>query len=121
LTLDSNIVIYYLNGDPEVLIALDRWKGAKVELCVSSITVAEVLSQGTLTREMEGVILKFLESLTSVPFDDQVAHIAAMVRRVYGLKLPDAAIAATALSRDHRLATRDKTFHRVKELVIESV
>lgn len=118
MTLDSNIVIHYLNGDPDVLIAMDRWKGANVELCVSSITVAEVLSQPTLTREVEALILRFLEGLKSVPFDDHVAQIAAMVRRVYGLKLPDAAIAATALSKDHRLATRDRLFRRVKELAV---
>ncbi len=121
MTLDSNILIFYLNDEPAVVTVVEEWIAQRETLFISSITAAEVLSPPGLTSADEGRILGFLGNFHTIPFDLDLARIAAMVRRVYGLKLADAAVAATALSRDHRLATRDRIFRRVKELEIVAV
>lgn len=60
----------------------------------------------------------FLTSFIEVPFDNEIAEKAAIVRRFYKLPLPDAGIAATALVNNVPLVTYDKSFHKVKEIIV---
>ena len=46
---------------------------------------------------------------------------AAQIRRLYRLEIPDAAIAATALVNDIPLVTRDRQFRKVLSLIIVSI
>ncbi len=66
-------------------------------------------------------IKNFLRNFVSVPFDDQVAEIAGMIKRTYGLKIPDSAIAATALIRNVPLITHDREFQKIREITVVKV
>ena len=118
MTLDTNILIAYLNGEPGVINRLSQWKQEGRAMFVSSISVAEVLALPDLSPSQEEVILQFLRHFFSVPFDDNLAQTAALFSRRYGLKLPDAAIAATAVHRYTPLVSRDRLFRRVKEMTL---
>lgn len=118
MVLDSNICIAYLNGDERVISALFAWKEQGAALLISSITVAEVLSYPAIAPHEIADAQSFLRSFISITFDDTLAETAAWLRRVYGIALPDAIIAATALNRDLPLATRDKQFKKIKEITV---
>ena len=118
MVLDSNICITYLNGDDTVIGALPQWKEQNTALLVSSIAITEVLSYPALASDEIADAKSFLSGFISIPFDDALAEVAALVRRMYRVELPDAAIAATALNRNLPLVTRDRQFKKIKELAV---
>lgn len=118
MTLDTNIIIAYLNGEQEVIVTLTNWKREGHPLFVSSLTVGEVLSLSHLTSRDIQKIKTFLAAFIVVPLDNTIAERAAFLRRLYRLLLPDAGIAATALEYAVPLVTRDRTFQKVKELTV---
>ncbi len=120
MLLDSNILIDYLRADQQIIRALEHWREQGLSLFISTITVAEVLSLPAISNDRELEELKvFLKTFIVVPLDSKVAEIAAVLRRVYRLKLPDAAIAGTALFLKQPLATRDRAFKKIKEIELE--
>ena len=62
------------------------------------------------------LVTRFLRTFLSIALDDHVAEVAAGVSRAYRLKLPDAAIAATAAVHAMPLVSRDRIFRRVTEI-----
>lgn len=116
MTLDTNILIAYLDGERAVVDFILEQKETGRAMFISSIVVAELLSLPKLAgddfRRMENFIANFI----SVPFDNAIAISAASLRRQYKLELPDAAIAATALIRQIPLITRDRGFRKILEL-----
>jgi predicted nucleic acid-binding protein len=116
--LDTNILIAFLNGDSHVIHGLTAWRREGHTLCVSSISVAEVLSFATLAPEDLHTAKQFLETFVSIPLDNPLAEMAAILRRMYRLGLPDAAIAATAIRYHLPLVTRDKDFQKIRELTL---
>jgi predicted nucleic acid-binding protein len=118
MTIDTNILISYLKGEVKIRIVLDDWKESNRPLFISSISVAEILALPNLSSHEINQIKQFLGEFLSLPFNNEIAEISALIQRKYHLKLPDAAIAATALSRHTPLATRDKQFQKIKELVV---
>jgi hypothetical protein len=115
---DSNVLIRYINGEPDIVEQLNTWRQEGRAFIISSVTTAEVLSLKILSA---GAIVKvklFLETFVSVPFDDAIADVAAGLRRNYGLGLPDAAIAATAVILELPLVTQDQQFKKVKEITV---
>lgn len=123
MTLDANIVIAYLDGDPHVIETLSRWKEEGRSLIVATVAEAEVLSfSGWTTEECEDATRFLEEHFTSLPFDRAVARIAAEIRRKTKIKFPDAAIAATALFSHTPLVTRNvRDFKKVPSLEILSL
>ena len=116
MTLDTNILIAYLEGEETVVAFVLTQKEAGRTLFVSSISVAELLSRNTLTSTDIAHIKNLVGSLLSVPLDDELAEAVGALRRKYKLPIPDAAVAATALVRQSPLVTRDKGFRKIKEL-----
>ena len=116
MTLDTNILIAYFDGDAVVVDFIIREKEDGHAIFVSSVAVAELLSLPALTDAYLQRFKNFISDLISVPFDNTLAETAADLRRRYKLSLPDAAIAATALNHHSPLVTRDKGFRKVKEL-----
>lgn len=120
MVVDTNIIIACLKGEP-VASVLSEWKRESRALFISSITVAETLSLPKLSHSEIIKIRAFLSNFISAPFDDAIAELAATLRRSYGLEIPDAGIAATALIRALPLATRDKQFLKIKEIKIIAI
>jgi tRNA(fMet)-specific endonuclease VapC len=116
MTLDTNILIAYLEGDRSVVEFVLTQKEIGKPLFVSSVSVAELLSGKMLTQEDIVHIRSLVNSLISIPFDNALAESVGALRRQYKLSVPDAAVAATALAHHSPLVTRDKGFWKVKEL-----
>jgi predicted nucleic acid-binding protein len=123
MTIDTNIIIAYLSGELQVREILSQWQSMNLQLFLSTVAETEVLSFPKFTQEELQATLKFLEeNFISIPFDREVARIAAKLRRDYRLKFPDAAIAATAIFTNTPLVTRNiRDFKRIPDLKIIKV
>ena len=98
--LDTNILIYLLEG---------RLQGELPTsgLCVSVITEIELLSYDQLTETQEVRIRDLIARLTVIGLTPQVKEAAIRLRKATRLTIPDAIIAATALSLNAELFTND--------------
>jgi predicted nucleic acid-binding protein len=109
--LDTNIVLYILSGDDDLITFLHNQ-----HICISVITEIELLSfSGIAKEEMQG-IGSFISKIEVAPLDEAVKNIAITLRRKYKLKLPDSIIAATATGHKIPLITADKQFQSITEL-----
>ena len=118
-TIDTNILIAYIGGEPAVVACIRDWRALYTTLFVSSVTECELLSYPKLSVLEEEKIERFLmEQCIAVPFEGIRARRAAAIRRtVSTLKLPDAAIAALALEMRTPLVTRNvRDFKKVTGL-----
>lgn len=83
-----------------------RLSGRRHRLGYSVITRAE-LRAGALTEREHDAVRRLLGTMTEYPVDRQIADEAGRIRREFGLRLPDAVIAATALVRSLTVHTRN--------------
>lgn len=115
--LDSNILIYHLQGDATIRDALAGWIPQQNRLFISAITRIEVLASPTMKPEEEDEIQQLLGRFLLLPVDATIADTAARIRRMYRLKLGDSIIAATALLTSSTLVTRNiRDFKKIPEL-----
>lgn len=123
MTLDANIVIAYLGGEQSVIDLLSQWRAAGSPLFLSTIAEAEILCFAGWTEQERRATEVFLQDgFTSIVFDRSVARLAADIRRDTKIKLPDAAIAATALFTHTPLVTRNqRDFKDVNGLTVLAV
>ncbi len=120
--LDTNILIYYLRREEAVTNSLVEWISDGVELLTSTVVEAELLSWPQLLAQDFLRIDIALRDLTIVPVGSSVARQAALVRRRVSIKLTDALIAATALTQNATLVTRNVVdFKKIKELKIKKL
>jgi predicted nucleic acid-binding protein len=116
--IDTNILIYVLanvfpNNREKLEIILEN------SLDISIVSKVELLSYSKLSNaEIENIRAFLLEA--NIHFiDGQIAEKTIEVRKKYGLKLPDAFIAATALVKKFILVTRnEKDFEKIAELEV---
>jgi predicted nucleic acid-binding protein len=109
MTIDANIAIAFLGGDTLVVPQLSRWREEGRLFFLSTVAETEVLSFSEWSSEERRSSEQFLEqNFTSIPFDRNLARIAAEIRRGVKIKFPDAAIAATALFTRTPLVTRNQ-------------
>lgn len=119
--LDTNIIIYYLGGllKPPFQIQLDEYiqQGA----LLSVITKSELLSHRISTDEIS-LLDAFLNESIVIALSDPVIEKTIHIRKNFkSVKLPDAIIAATALSLNIPLITRNqKDFNLIDGLTIIS-
>jgi predicted nucleic acid-binding protein len=117
--LDTNILIYHFNDEPEVKLVFDEIKAGNAEAFYCPITWVELLCYPALTEEQANEMRKFLRLLKCVLLTESVLDSAAQIRRDYRLKLGDGVIAACALVEGCVLVTRNaKDFKRVNGLTI---
>lgn len=69
-------------------------------------------------KNRTGCLRGFLKELNVIPLDEVVQDKAITLRKAYSIKLPDAIIAATALTRQAVLASNDRDLLRITELKI---
>lgn len=96
--IDTNILIYYLAKDENIMAFVDSL--ADNPLYVSDISVIEVLSYPFSEQELEKVMI-FLSNFSWLPVTREIVLQTAKNRRQKKTKTPDAIIGATALC--HRL------------------
>ena len=109
--LDTNIVLYVLNGEEDLITFLDSQ-----HLFLSIITEMELLSFSALSRKETDQLINFIEEVDIVSLDEKVKNCAISLRRKYKLKLPDSIIAAASIVHDIPLLTADKQFKVIKEI-----
>jgi len=112
--LDTNIVLYILGGNKTIAEYLHL-----KSLYISVITEIELLGYKDLTSQQEKQIRSFLSQFRIIYIDDAIKAEAIILRKQYGLKIPDCIIAATAISLGLPLITADKQFKKVGHLLLE--
>ena len=112
--LDTNAVIYLVSG--RLVFPLPEG-----QYSVSIITEIELLSFSGLSAEEEQKIRELLLLLDRVHLTDAVRDETIKLRRKNRLKLPDAIIAASALTHGAILLTNDQAFASIDGLILESL
>lgn len=106
--LDTNMVIGLLK-ESDAAITLAERAGLDLEkTAVSQITRIELLGYPKITDEDEHVIHAFLNECQILLLDEHIAAKAIQLRRSGAFKLPDAIVAAFAMTHKLRLLTLDK-------------
>ena len=109
---DTDVIVDHLQGT-RVIDA--GYKGS----AYSSVTRAELYSGRGADEE---VIDRILGQFDEIPVDQIIAEEAGRTRRIWGLRLPDALIAATAMIAKRPLYTRNlRDFRKVKALTLYKV
>lgn len=111
LLLDTNAVLYLLNGDETLA---DFLEGK--ELYISIITELEILSYKKITEAEQLKISEFLGELIIINITNEIKKITIELRKNFNLKLPDSIIAATATSLEMPFITSDKQFKTITNL-----
>ena len=112
LVLDTNIIIYLLNGDSVLTELLNDHR-----LVISVITEIELLSYHGSEKE-EGIIRKFIEECQVIELAESIKDYTIFLRRTCKLKTPDAIVAATAYFMNMPLITADKGFNKLQGIEI---
>jgi tRNA(fMet)-specific endonuclease VapC len=103
---DTNIIIEALKGDDKTIKIIERI--GLENIAISSVTVMELYFGAFNKRELNK-IKKHLKALNLMHFDNYVSELAVRLIESYskshGLQIPDAIIAATALSLEIKLFT----------------
>ncbi|MDL1957979.1 MAG: type II toxin-antitoxin system VapC family toxin [Deltaproteobacteria bacterium] len=101
---DTNVIIETLKGDEKTIKIIERI--GLENIAISSVTVME-LYFGALNKRELNKIKKYLKALNIAHFDNNVSELAVSMIESYnkshGLQIPDAIIAATALSFEMKL------------------
>jgi predicted nucleic acid-binding protein len=111
LLVDTDVFIDHLRGAAQL-------QPGRHRLHYSVITRAELFAGNTATALATQLLAPFREVLV----DRSVAERAGRVAREFGLRLPDAIIAATALEKGLQLSTRNtKDFENVRGLRLRAL
>jgi len=120
MTIDANIIILLLDGNISIIQRMREWRQSNQPLFLSTVAEAEVLAYPKYNPIQRRDVEVFMDgNFTSIPFDRAVARIAAEIRRDTKIKLPDAAIAATAFYTHTPVVTRNvQDFRRILNLEV---
>ena len=99
--LDTNIILYFLGGRLADPIPAGAY-------AISVISELELLAYPGLVSSEEQRIRDFLADVPVTDLTQPVKQHAVSFRKRFGLKLPDAIVAATALALDAVLLTNDQ-------------
>lgn len=117
--LDSNVVMGYLNQDATTGF-INQFEQSLIEgAAVSVITTIEVLGWRGHNAASRANAEKLLGCMDEISLSTLVVQQTISLRTVYSIKLPDAVIAATALTHGLKLVSRNLAdFDRVAGLSI---
>ncbi|HBV01345.1 MAG TPA: VapC toxin family PIN domain ribonuclease [Candidatus Taylorbacteria bacterium] len=120
MTLDTNIIILYLNRETAIVRALDEIRKQGVSFILPAAVEAEFLSFSSWTPDQRRTMEEFLEeNFVFVSLDRPLARLAARIRVNTRIKFADASIAATALFTNTPLVTRNvRDFKKVPGLQV---
>ena len=109
--LDTNIVLYLLNGDTTLGELLDG-----KNLYISFITEIELLGYHKINKKEKLEIKQFIDECIIIDMNNDIKKHAITIRNQYNTKLGDCLIAATAIYADFPFITSDKGFNKIKDL-----
>ena len=112
LLVDTNIVLYALQGDMALAKLLDGQN-----LYISFITRIELLSYPKIDQASIDLIEDFLEQVPVVESNPVINADAITLRRATGREVPDSIIAASARFLGVRLMTADKDFKKLDNVL----
>lgn len=117
--LDTNSIIYFLQGYKELDSIFNNIRERKVIPLISVITKIELLSFPDITSKEEIQIKELLNNFDIVELEEEIIEETVKIRRKFHLKIPDAIIAASTLLNKGILITRnEREFRKIKELKI---
>lgn len=117
--LDTNILIYYFNNQPEVQDIFDQIDNTEAEAFYCPLTWVELLCYPGLTEEQANEMREFLRLINCVSLSELILDSAAQIRQNYHLKLADAIIGACSLVKGYTLVTRNiNDFKRIDGLAL---
>ncbi len=112
--LDTNIAIYLLNSTLKPEDHPDLQMATSLSYNLSIITKIELLGWKTSAMQ-ERQIENFVNQANVINLTDAIVDTTIQIRRQRKIKLPDAVIAATAITYDWVLLTRnEKDFERIR-------
>jgi len=117
---DTNSIIFFLQDlipSPSKAFLLKELNLRKPQ--ISIITEIELLSWPKISRVEIGNISEFLSNFESIGLTEEIKIVTIQLRKSTGLKIPDAVIAATAITQAVPLLTNNlKDFEKVDFLKI---
>ncbi|GIW66616.1 MAG: nucleotide-binding protein [Candidatus Parcubacteria bacterium] len=118
-TLDTNILIYYFNGDQKIFNFINKNKEAV--FFMPTVVITEFLSYPKLDNQSEKIFFDLIKDFVIVNLDFEIAKLAGELRRKFNLKTIDAVISASTILTDSILVTYNiSDFKKVKNLKIIS-
>jgi predicted nucleic acid-binding protein len=99
--LDTNVILYFLGGRLAEPFPVGTYT-------ISVISELELLAYPGLVSPEEQRVRAFLADIAVTDLTQAIKHHAVDLRKRYGLKLPDAIVAATALALKATLLTNDQ-------------
>ena len=106
--LDTNFLLGMMKSAPAVQTTLQRLTPLTGQCAYSAVIRMELLGFHGMTEAEETLIESRLRELTYLPIDRRIEDSAIALRRLRLIKLPDALIAATALTHGLELLTLDE-------------
>jgi predicted nucleic acid-binding protein len=117
--IDTNILIYYFNGELAVRSLIDEIRRGDSAGFYCPITWVELLCYPGLSEIEANQMRQLFRELTCVTLTEIVLDCAAQIRRDYRLMLADALIGACALIEECTLVTRNiNDFRRIDGLTL---
>lgn len=113
ILLDSNIIIYLRDPILGEKIA-DQLQDSRLHTC--NIVIAEVLGYKDIDNTDAHYFEDLFTTMKNYIFDDVITSKVIEIRRTVNIKLPDAIIAATALTNDLTLWTHNDDFNDIPKL-----
>jgi len=115
--LDTNTLIYYLNGDEKAITFID--KNLK-ECAISTITYLEILVF-SYNEEEDKKVRSFLELFTIYEINREIINIAITTYRTKKVKMPDNLIGSTAKLYNLTIVTRNVSDFKYMDLDILNI
>ncbi len=106
--LDTNIVLYLLNGDQVLSELLNQKK-----LYMSFISQLELLGFRGITAKQQTEINKFIQECIVIDINEEIKKEVILLRKKTKLKLPDCIVLATARFLSLPLITSDQDFRSI--------
>jgi predicted nucleic acid-binding protein len=113
LLVDANMLIMLIDGNERVAELLEG-----CQLFTSFVSELELLSAHGLLTEQVLMIEALLADCTVIDINSVIKSSTIAIRRKHKVKLPDAIIAATAITLDLPLITADKGFKAIDGLTL---
>jgi len=117
--LDTNFILGLLKAAPESLALIGQRQIEARQCAYSAITRMELLGFPGLTASEEALIQHKLGQLIHAPITPSVEDEVIRLRRTHNIKLPDAIIAASALTLGADLLTHDQKLQAVMAIEIQ--